>query len=144
MSFEFYNTNLKAPTEILQASATSQKLDKDFRKLLIWQLAIEIVHKVYEVLPQLPAEERYGMRAHLRKSAMSIPARIEEASGKSTKYECIQLMEISLNYVHELEMYSGIIQKKQWADEKVMTDLRETVKREQTMLTKFIEELNVR
>jgi four helix bundle protein len=53
---------------------------KDFKKLLIWQLGMEIVDSVYGIVPMLPQEERYGLRSQITRSAVSIPSNIAEGS----------------------------------------------------------------
>jgi four helix bundle protein len=49
---------------------------KDFKKLLIWQLGMEIIDKVYDIVPLLPQDERYGLRSQMTRSAVSIPSNI--------------------------------------------------------------------
>jgi four helix bundle protein len=55
---------------------------RNFKKLLIWQLGMEIVDKVYDIVPLLPSEEKFGLRLQMTKSAVSIPSNIAEGSGK--------------------------------------------------------------
>ena len=115
---------------------------KDFKKLLIWQLGMNIVDKVYDVVVFLPAEERYGMRSQLTRSASSIPANVAEGSAKRSVKEYIKYVETSLGSAFELETHSLIVQRRRWAnDDKLIQELLEMVKHEQRMLVKFIEKL---
>ncbi len=111
---------------------------KDFKKLLIWQMGMEIVDKVYEVVSVLPAEEKYGMRSQMTRSAVSIPSNIAEGSAKTSQKDYARFLEISLGSVFELETHSLVVQRRQWVDEKQMNELLELIKREQQMLQSFL------
>jgi len=39
---------------------------KNFKNLQIWQLGMDIVDKVYDIVVLLPQEEKYGMRSQIR------------------------------------------------------------------------------
>jgi four helix bundle protein len=140
MSFEFYDTQFKASTATLQASATTSETQelKDFKKLSIWQLSIEILHKVYDVIPMLPEEERYGMRSHMKKTATALPLKIEEGCMQNEVNECIKRMEIALSHAYDLDTQLGIVQKRKWADARLTSQQIELVREEQTMLKTFI------
>jgi len=143
MSFEFYDTQFKASTATLQASATTSNEIKDFKKLAIWQLSIEIVHKVYDVIPNLPMEERYGMRSHMKRSATAIATKIEEACAQTNVNECNRVLEIALTHAYELDTQLAIVEKRKWEVKTVTKKLIELVREEQTMLKVFIEKIKV-
>jgi four helix bundle protein len=111
---------------------------KDFKKLLIWQLGMEIVDKVYEVASVLPSEEKYGMRSQMTRSAVSIPSNIAEGSAKASQKDYARFLEISLGSVFELETHSLVVQRRQWVEEKQMNELLALIKREQQMLQSFL------
>jgi hypothetical protein len=51
---------------------------RDFKKLLIWLQGMVIVDTVYDIIPFLPVEEKFGTRSQMTRSAMAIPACIDE------------------------------------------------------------------
>ena len=52
-------------------------------KLEVWRRAKGFALRVYhDVLPLLPAEEKYGLNQQLRRSASSVPANIAEGHGR--------------------------------------------------------------
>ncbi|WP_160118708.1 four helix bundle protein [Chryseotalea sanaruensis] len=99
---------------------------------------MEIVDKVYEVVSVLPAEEKYGMRSQMTRSAVSIPSNIAEGSAKTSQKDYARFLEISLGSVFELETHSLVVQRRQWVEEKQMNELLELIKREQQMLQSFL------
>lgn len=101
-------------------------------------MGMEIVDKVYEVVSVLPAEEKYGMRSQMTRSAVSIPSNIAEGSAKTSQKDYARFLEISLGSVFELETHSLVVQRRQWVEEKQMNELLELIKREQQMLQAFL------
>jgi four helix bundle protein len=114
---------------------------KDFKKLMIWQLGMDITDKVYDVVSFLPSDERYGIRSQMTRSAVSISANIAEGSAKRSTKEYIRYVEMSLGSAFELETHSLIVQRRKWAKEELILELLDMIKSEQRMLSKFIEKI---
>ena len=114
---------------------------RDFKKLLIWQLGMDIVDKVYGLVPMLPQEERYGLRSQMTRSAISIPSNIAEGSAKRSEKEYIRYSEIALGSAFELETQTIAVQKRKWVEEKLTEEVLELLRREQKMIVGFIEKL---
>ncbi|MGA9811198.1 MAG: four helix bundle protein [Terriglobales bacterium] len=55
-----------------------------YRDLRVWQLAMELVVKVYAQTRAFPREEIYGLTSQMRRSAVSVPSNIAEGKGRST------------------------------------------------------------
>jgi four helix bundle protein len=84
---------------------------RDFKKLLIWQKAMDVVHSVYQSVEKFPQEERYGLRSQVTRSAVSIVANIAEGSAKSSEKEKKVYMERALGSAFELETHMLIVEK---------------------------------
>jgi four helix bundle protein len=76
---------------------------RDFRELKVWQKAHQLVLDVYRQTRDFPAEERFGLTAHLRKSATSIPSNIAEGCGRATDKELARFLSIAAGSASELE-----------------------------------------
>ena len=57
---------------------------KGFKELKVWQKGIELVAMVYKITASFPDEERYGLRAQMRRAAVSIPSNIAEGHLRKT------------------------------------------------------------
>ena len=102
---------------------------------------MEIVDKVYEIVPFLPKEEKYGISSQMTRSAIAIPSNIAEGSAKRSEKDYIRFVEISFGSSFELEPHSLVVKKRKWIEERIINELLEMLTREQKMLSKFIEKL---
>ena len=73
-----------------------------YERLAIWQRGMELVEEVYAATKDFPQDERFGLTAQLRRSAVSIPANIAEGYGRGTKPLLAQFVRISIGSTYEL------------------------------------------
>ncbi len=109
---------------------------------MIWQLGMDVVDRVYDLMPMLPKEEKYGVVSQMTRSAISVPANIAEGSAKRSTKEYIKFVEIALASAFELETHALIVQRRKWTNDKMISELLEAVRTEQKMISKFIDKLN--
>lgn len=76
---------------------------QDFKKLLIWENAIQITKDVYTYCHHLPTQERFNLINQLQRASVSIPSNIAEGCGKSSPKEFRKFLEISLGSAYETE-----------------------------------------
>jgi four helix bundle protein len=55
-----------------------------YRDLVCWQKAMDLALLVYEITGKYPRDERFGLTAHTRKSAVSVPSNIAEGTRHRT------------------------------------------------------------
>jgi hypothetical protein len=68
---------------------------QDFRKLIVWQKAHELVLKIYIATKKFPKQEIYGITSQIRRSSTSITANISEGCGRKTKTEFARFLVIA-------------------------------------------------
>ncbi len=73
-----------------------------FEKLKIWQKAMDIAVKVYEVALLLPDDEKFNLIHQIKKCAVSIPSNIAEGAGRNHNKEFVQFLGISNGSTFEL------------------------------------------
>ncbi len=74
-----------------------------YQDLIVWQKAMDLVEKVYEITRHYPREELYGLTAQSRKAAVSIPSNIAEGQGRSTTPDFLRHLSIAYGSLLELE-----------------------------------------
>lgn len=115
---------------------------KDFKKLQIWQLGMEIVDDVYNMIPSLPSEEKFGIKSQITRAAVSVPANIAEGNGKRSEKDKKRFIEVALGSAFELETHLIIVRNRRWVEERLIDKLIEKVLREQKMIDSFIDKLS--
>ncbi len=76
---------------------------KDFKDLIVWQKAMELVAEVYQLVKKLPKEELFALSDQIRRAAISIPSNIAEGQGRNSKKEYNHFLAIAKGSKAELE-----------------------------------------
>lgn len=82
---------------------------KNYKKLVVWNDAIDLVQEIYSWSKELPADERYGLFSQIRRAAVSIPANIAEGSAATTDKALNRYLGIALGSAFELETHLMIV-----------------------------------
>jgi len=64
---------------------------------------MELVSLVYRLTEHFPSEERFGLTAQIRRSAVSIPSKIAEGAARRTKREFAAFLHIAQGSLSELD-----------------------------------------
>lgn len=75
----------------------------NLKELKIWNKAIELATEVYQITADFPKEEKYGLTAQIRRSAVSVPSNIAEGAGRNTNKEFNHFLGISNGSSYELQ-----------------------------------------
>jgi four helix bundle protein len=69
---------------------------QDYRKLEIWNRAMDYAVEIYRLSARLPSIEKYGLTSQIRRAVCSIPLNIAEGSGCESQKE----FRLFLGYAH--------------------------------------------
>ena len=72
-------------------------------RLDAWKRAMQLVKCVYGWSEQLPAHEKYGLVAQIRRAAVSVPSNIAEGAGRNGSKEFAHFLSIAAGSLSELE-----------------------------------------
>jgi four helix bundle protein len=75
----------------------------DHKELDAWKKSMDLVEEVYQITKGFPSEERFGLIAQIRRSAISIPSNIAEGASRKSDKEFVQFLYISIGSLSELE-----------------------------------------
>lgn len=70
--------------------STKNKKIKDFKDLVVWQKAHQLMLDTYKFTNLFPKEEKYNRISQLRRSVSSVPTNIAEGFGRYNYQENIQ------------------------------------------------------
>ncbi len=76
---------------------------KSFKDLLVWQKAMNLVEECYRVTEIFPRNEEFGLKAQIRRAAVSIPSNIAEGNARHSSGEYRRFLAIALGSTAELE-----------------------------------------
>lgn len=77
-------------------------MQEQVEKLKVWQRAMELVKKAYQVTRNFPKDEQYGLSSQIRRAAVSIPVNIAEGKGRYHKKEYIQFLYMARGSAYEM------------------------------------------
>ena len=78
---------------------------RHYRELEVWQLAMDLAQRCYQVTKAFPKEELFGMTSQIRRSAASIPANIAEGQGRQGTKEFLNFLSIARGSLMEVETH---------------------------------------
>jgi four helix bundle protein len=74
----------------------------NFEKLEVWQLGMKVVNKIYRIVKNFPASERFELTSQIKRASLSIPLNIAEGSGRKTKKDFCKFLRNSIGSILEV------------------------------------------
>ena len=78
-------------------------MSSDFKNLVAWQKAMDLVDAVYEVTRKFPREEMFGHTSQLQRAAVSIPSNIAEGQARFSKPDFQRFLRIARGSLAEVQ-----------------------------------------
>ena len=76
---------------------------KSFRELDVWNIAMDLVDRVYELINRFPVEERFALCDQLRRAVVSVPSNIAEGFGRETHRDFAHFLVQARGSLYEVE-----------------------------------------
>ncbi len=97
-----------------------------YRDLKVWQLAVDLVTRIYEFTKAYPQSERFGIISQTQRAAVSIPANIAEGHGRDSTKEFLHHISFALGSLAELETLLHVAKQLNYLDSKSLDELLAT------------------
>jgi four helix bundle protein len=114
---------------------------KDFKKLLIWQKAMDITDLVFDMYEELPWQKVAELKGQSTRAAISIVSNIAEGNSRRSEKDKHRFMEMALGSAFELETQTLVLQRRKWAPQKEAAKILIAVEEQQRMLQGFMAKL---
>jgi four helix bundle protein len=98
---------------------------KNYRDLIAWQKAMDLVEEVYRATKQFPREEIYGLTSQVRRAVVSVPSNIAEGQGRSSAKEFQHFLSIAHGSLREVETQLMIAHRLEYLTEETLRRLME-------------------
>jgi len=82
--------------------------DRPHKKLKLWQMAMDLVVKVYAVTKLFPRDEEFGLKAQLRRAIVSVPSNVAEGLTRSSKKDKLHFLNIAQSSLSEADAQAEI------------------------------------
>lgn len=76
---------------------------KQYRELIVWQKAMDLVVATYRLVKLLPKDEAFALSSQMRRAVVSIPSNIAEGQSRSSTKEFANFLSIAKGSNAELE-----------------------------------------
>lgn len=100
---------------------------RDFRKIQVWERALQFTFEVYKITSSFPKEELYGLTSQMRRAAVSIPSNITEGCGRDTQAELARFVHIAGGSASELEYQLILAHDLGYIDDEIFPNLNSDI-----------------
>lgn len=78
---------------------------RSYRDLRVWQRAMDLAVKTYELTRAFPREKKFALTSQARRAATSIAANVAEGHGRATRPAYLNFLRIAQGSLKELETH---------------------------------------
>ncbi|HWE04879.1 MAG TPA: four helix bundle protein [Tepidisphaeraceae bacterium] len=89
---------------------------QQFRELVAWQKAMDLVAEVYRLTKVFPREEIYGLTNPVRRAAVAVPSNIAEGQGRGPGSSFANFLRIAYGSLQEVQTQILIAERLQYID----------------------------
>lgn len=114
---------------------------KSFEDLSVWQMSMDLIVEIYELIKLLPKEENYALSDQMRRSAVSIASNIAEGQQRDSIKEYIHFLAISRGSCGELYTHLLICRRLNYLTDERISHSIDLNKRIGRMLSSLIQSL---
>jgi len=117
---------------------------RDYRELVTWQKAMDLVVAVYKETRGFPRDELYGLTSQVRKAAVAIPSNIAEGQGRKFTKEFVYHLSVALGSLCEVETQLLIALRLNYVNQETCQTLAEMAAEVGRLLNGLIHSLSAR
>ena len=115
---------------------------KTYRDLLVWQKAMALVTRIYQLSKSFPRDETYGLTSQMRRCAVSIPSNMVEGYGRRSTNDYIRFLQIATGSLYELQTQMEISLNLRYLKKSDFDSLYESSKEIERMLSSLTKKLS--
>lgn len=108
-----------------------------FQSLLVYQLSLDYIDQVYELIQSMPENEKYNFNSQLIRAATSITLNVAEGSTGQSDKEQVRFLSMAIRSYIETVACLDIIERRGYITDKGLADPRKTGRILFYKITKF-------
>lgn len=86
-------------------------MKRKYQQLIVWQKAMLLVNRIYQLTQHFPENEKFGLTSQLRRAAVSVPSNIAEGSGRGSDKDFCRFLYQARGSLTEIETQLLIAQQ---------------------------------
>ena len=110
----------------------------NFKKLRVWQNAIDLAAEVYRISNRRPFRDDYGLKNQIQRAVVSISSNIAEGDERGTDKESVHFFNIAKGSSAEVISQLHIAQKVGYIDQLTLYELENQTEKLRASLKKLI------
>ena len=116
---------------------------QNYKDLLVWSKAHKLTLEIYKTVANYPKEELYGLISQLKRASSSIPTNIAEGTGRFTKKDFANFLQIALGSSHEVEYLLILSRDLGYINDEIYKTLDKEINEIKAMLISLIKKVRV-
>lgn len=112
-----------------------------YRDLIVWQKGLKLVTDIYKSSESFPKSEVFGLTAHLRKTAVSVPSNIAEGYGRGSQNDYVRFLKIARGSLYELQTQLEVSSNLGYLKQEVFEVLEQKANEIERMLNTLIKKV---
>jgi len=113
----------------------------NFRKLKIWQRAMDLAESIYILTECFPREEKFGLSSQLKRCAVSVPSNISEGAGRGTNRQFRHFLEMSMGSCNEIQTQVELSFRFKYIDRQALDNIMDEAIQIYRMILSFYKSL---
>jgi len=114
---------------------------QNFKDLLLWQEAHQLVLNIYKMSEGFPKTEVFGITSQLRRAAVSMPCNIAEGCGRYTAKDFANFLQIALGSTNETDYLTLLAKDLDYLSETQYLTVQDQLNKVRAMNIKLIEKV---
>ena len=115
-----------------------------YRDLIVWQKAMALVTRTYQLTRAFPREELYGLTSQARRCAVSIPNNIAEGCGRHSTVDYVRFLRVASGSLFELQTQMEIAKNLRYMNPDDFLAFEDATKEIERMLSSLIQKLGLK
>lgn len=108
----------------------------NFKKLKIWQMAMDVAKNIFDLTDTFPSHEKFGLKNQMDRCAISIPSNIAEGSSRTNK-SFSHFVDISLGSSFELHTQLLLANHRKYISDETTSEIEIKIEEFQRMTMGF-------
>jgi len=76
---------------------------RGYRDLIVWQKAMDLIPKIYQLSKKLPQDERFALTSQIQRAVISVPANVAEGQARHHPKEFLYHLSVARGSLAELD-----------------------------------------